>query len=369
MLQYLDMSIAFAAVMLGVSVLVTALTQVVNAIFGMRGRSLLWGLESLLTYVDPDFKEHARKIAEKILHHPLLSHTGGRRATAVRREEFISLLEDTMSDPSFNDAIGTAKAQRQPLMETNPSGARFHFKTPEEYRQKLNTWFDRVMDRVSERFALRARWVSVSFAALVALAFHLDSIALLEKFSSDVELRTSLVQSADALLAHADDALALSSSAYTETVVRLKANNEAAQRLGVPPELFTAAAARDWIRTQIGDSLQAAPLIQEYNKILDTILREKIGQWMNVADSIRSDFNNARFQLIPKPYPGLQYQPREILGVILSSILLSLGAPFWYNLLKTLSNLRPRVAQIIQREKDEGQERTNPAPKVTFNLQ
>lgn len=366
MLQYLDMAIAFAAVMLGVSVLVTALTQVVNAIFGMRGRSLVWGLETLLKYIDPEFKEHARKIVEKILHHSLLSHTAGRRANAVRREEFISLLEDAVSEENFKGAIAAVDKQRQVFLET---GVSFRFKTPDKYRQELELWFDRVMDRVSERFALRSRWVSVGFAVLLASAFHLDSIALLEKFSTDVELRTSLVQSADALLGHAEVAMALSSSAYTETIIRLKANNEAAQGLGVPPELFTAAAARDWIRTQVGDSLQAAPLIQAYNKILDTILREKIGHWVEVADSIRSDFNNARFQLIPQPYPGLHYQPREILGIILSSILLSLGAPFWYNLLKTLSNLRPRVAQIIQREKDDEQQRANPAPKVTLNLQ
>lgn len=366
MLQYLDMTIAFAAVMLGVSVLVTAITQVVNAIFSLRSRSLLWGLETLLVYIDPAFKEHVRQIVEKILRHPLLSHTGGRRATAIRREEFVALLEETLSEPAMSDIVSAAKAQRQSLVN---AGTRFRFKAPEEYRQALETWFDRVMDRVSERFALRARWVSVSCAALLAFAFHLDSIALLEKFSTDVELRTSLVQSADALLDHADDALALSSSAYTETIIRLKANNETAQQLSTPPEFFTAAAARDWMRAQIGDSLQTAPLIREYNQILDTVLREKIGHWVNVADSIRSDFNQARFQLIPKPYPGLQYQPREILGVVLSSILLSLGAPFWYNLLKTLSNLRPRVAQIIQREKEEAPGQTARASKVTFNLQ
>jgi len=368
MLQYLDMVIALAAVMLGVSVLVTALTQVVNAILSLRSKSLLWGLETLLLYLDPDFKEHARQIAEKILRHPLLSHTGGRRATAIRREEFISLLEETMSQESFSGGFNAVKAQQQALAE-NDLAARFRFKAPAEYLSELEIWFERVMNRVSERFALRARWVSVSFAVILAAAFRLDAIALLEKFSSDVELRTSLVQSAEALLDHADDALALSASAYTETVIRLKANNSDAQQLGTPPEFFSAAAARDWIRLQIGDSLRAAPLLHEYNKLLDGVLREKIGHWVNVADSIRSDFNGARFTLIPKPYPSWKnISPREIVGMIMSSILLSLGAPFWYNLLKTLSNLRPRVAQIIQNEKQDEQERSNRAPKVSFNL-
>ncbi len=366
MLQYLDMAIAFAAVMLGVSVLVTALTQVVNAILALRSQSLLWGLETLLTYIDPEFKAHARKIVDKILRHPLLSHTAGRRATAIRREEFIALLENTMSDPSFSGAIKAVEIQRQALLKNDGS---FRFAAPEEYRKALELWFDRVMNRVSERFALRSRWASVSFAVILAFAFRLDAIALLEKFSSDAELRTSLVQSADVLLDHASDAFALSTSAYTETAVRLKANNVAAQQLGTPPEFFTAAAARDWIRAQIGDSVRAAPLIRDYNKLLDAVLREKIGHWMSVADSIRSDFSGARFTLIPKPYPSWKSITRwEIIGMIMSSILLSLGAPFWYNLLKTLSSLRPRVADIIQREKQDEQEKKNPAPQGSFNL-
>jgi hypothetical protein len=34
----------------------------------------------------------------------------------------------------------------------------------------------------------------------------------------------------------------------------------------------------------------------------------------------------------------------EIPGVLATAALLSLGAPFWFNLLKSLTNLRPLVA-------------------------
>lgn len=353
MLQYLDTIIAFAAIMLGVSVLVTALTQVVNAILGLRSKSLVWGLETLLTYIDPDFKEHARKIVDKILRHHLLSHTGGRRATAIRQDEFVALLEDTMSQENFAAGIGTVEQQRRVSAEAGGAGdaTTFKFKIPAEYLSTLELWFDRVMDRVSERFALRARWVTVGFALILAVALHLDAIALFEKFYSDAELRTSLVQSTGVLLDHANDVFALSGSGYTEAVARLKASNAAAKPLGMPPEFYSAAAARDWIYAQIGDSSAAAALIVEYNNILNAVLREKIGRLVNVADSIRSDLNQTRFTLIPNPYPQWPYGWRPIIGMITSMILLSLGAPFWYNVLKSLANLRPRVADIIQKEK------------------
>jgi len=38
------------------------------------------------------------------------------------------------------------------------------------------------------------------------------------------------------------------------------------------------------------------------------------------------------------------------LGILASASFLSLGAPFWFNLLKRLSNLRPILAQRQERE-------------------
>jgi hypothetical protein len=57
-----------------------------------------------------------------------------------------------------------------------------------------------------------------------------------------------------------------------------------------------------------------------------------------------------KFQLIPDPYPTPFYNywtPSwlHFWGILASVALLSLGAPFWFNLLKKLSNLRPVLAR------------------------
>lgn len=41
---------------------------------------------------------------------------------------------------------------------------------------------------------------------------------------------------------------------------------------------------------------------------------------------------------------------RHFPGIALFAALLSLGAPYWYNLLKNLASLRPRLAQLISEE-------------------
>ncbi|MDZ7289875.1 MAG: hypothetical protein ONB44_05005 [candidate division KSB1 bacterium] len=348
MLQHLDTVLAFAAVMLGVSMLVTVLTQMINAVLGLRGRSLLWGLETLLKHADPDLEKHARKIADRILRHPLLSHTQQRRATAIRREEFISLFEEVLTQKDFAASLKmiTEKGYDQASAEAQ----KVKFKAPQQYVHEIEVWFDSVMERVSERFALRSKWVSVSLAIVVAFAIHLDGIALLEKLSTDNALRTSLVQSTNLLLNRAQEVFALSSNAYTEAIFKMPFNQQEVQLLANPPSFSSAEAAANWIRLRLGDTNRTRALVSAYDDTLQVILKKQTGRLAAMADSIRTDFNKTRLVLIPNPYPKWPYGWREIAGMIMSCLLISLGAPFWYNVLKNLSSLRPRVADILQRE-------------------
>ncbi|MDZ7345060.1 MAG: hypothetical protein ONA90_11175, partial [candidate division KSB1 bacterium] len=140
MLQHVDTVLAFAAVMLGVSVLVTILTQLINAVLGLRGRSLLWGVETLLIQADPNFKAHARAIAEKILRHPLLSHTARQRATAIRKQELIPLLEEVMSEEGAPEiSLG---ARGQSTTDWSGSASRAAFTAPKHVIEKVERWFD-----------------------------------------------------------------------------------------------------------------------------------------------------------------------------------------------------------------------------------
>jgi hypothetical protein len=61
------------------------------------------------------------------------------------------------------------------------------------------------------------------------------------------------------------------------------------------------------------------------------------------------------FQLISDPYPTPRYNywtPSwlHLCGILASAALLGLGAPFWFNMLKTLTNLRPVLATKEQQQ-------------------
>ncbi len=74
-LQHLDTVIAFAVMMLGVSLLITVATQIAVSLLGLRGTNLRRSLVDLFetACADREAKRHAKEIARRVLHHPLIS--------------------------------------------------------------------------------------------------------------------------------------------------------------------------------------------------------------------------------------------------------------------------------------------------------
>ncbi|MCC7175846.1 MAG: hypothetical protein IT159_11680 [Bryobacterales bacterium] len=297
-LGHLEALIAFAAVMLGVSLVVTILNQMTAAFLGLRGTNLLWGLKTLLGTLDEDLKLHAEGVAREVLTHPLvsdstLSRFSGRLtrrwrlASAVRLEEFLSVLN--VVAPQLDRPAAAAAA---PLLGDSVPGG---IPNP---RERLEARFQTAMDRVSQRFAMHMRVWTVAFSILVAFAAHLDAFRLLTELSSKPELRARIASSAEAVANRANELLGPEGLASS--------SNAAAFRVEV------------------------------------SALSAKAGE-------LREELGRSGLRLVPDPYPGwpdFPGWPRNLhfWGILVTAALLSLGAPFWFHALKTLSNLRPALA-------------------------
>ncbi len=108
MLQSLDVLVGFATIMLLFSMIVTALTQYITVMINSRGRQLRNGIMQLMQQLHPDFAEDsdfAKKIADTVLQHPLISRSswfgkiapGLKLGTVIQREELTRLLMDLAS--------------------------------------------------------------------------------------------------------------------------------------------------------------------------------------------------------------------------------------------------------------------------------
>lgn len=294
------------------SLLITILTQMVSALLCLRGTNLKWGLTVLLQTVDARLAQHAEDIARRVLHHPLISDSTLSKfqdnlpfftkvldrwtlASAIRSNELVWILRklsETQEQP--------AGAPQAPETEQTRELVWRLADTAQQAVGNLESLFNSVMDRASQRFVVHMRLWTVIFSVLMAFALHLDAFRLLTQLSSDAELRASVVMATATITQQADKLLST-------------------ERSDLP-------------------SAQLQELSQQ-------------------AGVIRQSLNDARFQLVPDPYPGwsfLSHWPRNrhFWGMLISAGLLSLGAPFWFNALKTLSNLRPILASKQQKEQE-----------------
>ena len=97
------------------------------------------------------------------------------------------------------------------------------------------------------------------------------------------------------------------------------------------------------------DPAKVSTLVKAYEDLLGKSLQEKIPALVDKAIAIKLDLERAdTFGLIPNHPPWDYGSLWVFLGVLTSAMLLSLGAPFWFNMLKTASNLRPAIAAYVE---------------------
>ncbi len=466
-LAYLDTAVALIVVLLTVSLLITILTQIASGLLAWRGTSLRWALIQLVRTIQPGAAEHADDIIDTVLRHPLVSDSvfarfrplpglTGRwaRASAIRLEEFAGVLDLMSSLPepanlgphakeawkSRRTAIGkiadstrtkvapqvaAVAEQASDLVKKLghvPPGANLQIgdlleRVPATAETVLGadikSWFQATMERASQRFRMRTRAATILFSVVVAFALHLDTLALLNQFSSQPELRAGLVgvsaavervgaelirsraaepqvaSNASASVATAPAGNEPSPAAGSRALVTrgrvpalyaealddvrdydiTEAGTDATQkqsrerlwrRLGDTAAFRSREAAAEWIRRNVPPE-RAERLSAVFESRVNTMLKDatETDRLLDQSASLVAMMDASRFNLVPRPYHSLDFVPflrgfdgRHLLGIVITAALLSLGAPFWYNALKTASALKPIVASKAAQEQE-----------------
>jgi hypothetical protein len=312
MLKTIDVLIGVTTILLLFSMAVTTITQALTTATGRRGRHLRTGLATLLQQLGIASEDIARKIADSLLRHPLIAETKGKLGTVIHREEFTKLLLDLASGtgaqkledgrrealkkaleeggiPDPEQTLKNVRAMALHLEASNPelsNDARdalaILHEAPSDFVARVNSWFDQTIDRVSQRFTHYTHWITMGAAVLVVLVAQLDIIAIADRLWIDDQFRDKVV-----------------SQATTQFSDKTKQASPANGTLNVNPKPYY-----DLLNST---ALITLPLDRDYLQQL--------------KDS------------------------RKIPGMILSVLLISLGAPFWYNALKDLLKLRSSLSQ------------------------
>jgi len=348
MLKQLDIVIGLSVVMLIVSLLITIITQFVSCLLGLRGSNLSDALEAMIFKIDPDMdaqvKGLSKKLADQVLTHPAVSDSvlsmakdwplAWKRATAIRPEELLDVLKqiavktpvptgspttvaeaaarllaglgksgaDAVDSAAIAGAIDELRKQLPSMVVQKGAAVIKEFETAANVTlHNLEKWFNASQDRAKQWFAMHTRIVTVIASVVVAFGLQLDFLNLLSRLSSDSDLRAQMVAGSPGLLKQAQEVLTVTNG------------TDAAGQL-------TFATATNLV-TQLG--------------------------------TLNAQLTNSGMSLIAQPYPcgwAWLWPWRHLLGLFLSAAFLSLGAPFWFNTLKSLTNLRPVLAQQVDKQ-------------------
>jgi hypothetical protein len=346
-LSYFDTALGFAAVML-------------MLIFNLRGNNLRWGVQRLIEKVIPEYRKDAKLLADKVLTHDSLSHTLGRYAVAIRPGELALVLKDLAgSAPKEDDELGkTVKAAAAEVL-TKVQAA----------ESDVLTWFNTIMDRTTERFVIRTRVVTAIFAFGLAFALHIDTPHIVAQLSSNPEVRAAVVSAAlkDAV-PHYDELHKMDPLPVEAIRALAKTYPAEAGMLETHTGSRTRAEGRAWLAKNVPEAAALRKLLDEYEAQFDALGQKRVQDLHADYEKVRGWVEASKLELGPDTatycdlkapefvWPLSRCGPtgvnlKHLLGMFVSALFLSLGAPFWFNALRNMSNLRPILAGKVDEDK------------------
>lgn len=413
MLNYLDSMIAFSVVFLLLSLLITVTTQLVGNVINLRGKNLAWGLKKLFGQIQPSDKKSIDGVVKWLLTHPLIARSTYRKATVIRIEEIKDLLKNYRMYPDHNAGLTDEQTKWIESFTTNnsPSSAENRTLVPDEDQLKkrldetyativgqiadalnvlpdylqtkvnsrldstynrlkgqieatrsklaeLELWFDRTADRLSERFTVYSQIISIVASIFLAGYLQLNAIDLFEKVLSDAQLRARWVSSADVVLEQSDEILNRKST-FDIALDSLDAQmNHQILSDKNRPHFVNRTSVEKWLSTRFSQPTSNA-YMAGYEQQLQRVTKDRIGELSRNANDLIGQLNDLKITIMPQDssptYNIFCWCGRKVLGVGLSIVLLSLGAPFWFNVLKNLASLRTKIVRKEEEEREERQ--------------
>jgi hypothetical protein len=375
-LEHFDIIFAFAVVMLLLSLVITVTVQFVVAFLGLRGKNLIWGVTKVLER-SPTLKDHAPEITKKALVHPALS-INGKTAKVIGSKELLAVLHDLASDSNKTIEETAKKKLKEALADVVPQESQYHAeKLAEEFKKlfpneaakmeealgifrlktsklmsDFDTWFDTVMNRCTDRFVAATRFWSVVFAVILALGLQIDSFGLLKNLSTNVEVRSGLVQIGDRTLNRAEEVLLIKHIAV-EALESVSSNETFkkefdTKKIQIPSGLVSRTQGSAWLNEEFKGSAVISQMQKAYEENFEKLTRERLGSLGNQMIEIKNQLELSKLVVLPANWSIYMASWKDfwqhLPGILMSVLLLSLGAPFWFNALRTLASLRPIMA-------------------------
>lgn len=362
---FLDVALSLTFFYLIASMFVSGITEFINTFIEKRS-ALLW--EALGKLQDSWVAGKSGSFQD----HPLVKffeHEKGMiwsKATSyINAETFVSVVLDKMNvgkglipndllalqASTINLEEGDFKKMIEILLRES--------KDLQDFKKKLSTWFDLYMQEVSGWYKRYTRIVVWCVAIVVTIALNLNSIKITQRLYTDPKLRESMVEQALKVAQNKDfktfeqtnkndflEYLQAEDSSLTDSVYRIVINTK--QDSNTIAKLYydkinaDSISKVDYNSSQFIDSLRKEDssfvkltLAVKANTALDTLkIQAKYAEYLQ---------QNLSFLGIPMGWGKENCNSINFwsfIGWILTAAALSFGAPFWFDLLLKIVNIR-----------------------------
>lgn len=324
----LDIAIGLIFVFLATSLAITAGNELLASLFKWRAKDLAAGLRLLVGREDGEARTGQPDITRALYQHPLLrglhrdAATGGdsKAPSYIPPRMFAMALLDIALRPADGTGqlvAGNIAEMRAQIESKRPElgnrvtdtlltfvnhaeiDARTAVNQLDHLQRDVETWFNAGMGRVSEVYRRRAQLWSTLLAFFFVAALNLDAIRITRSLANDPVLRASLIAQA------------------TEAVKQESPPAQPTPAAGPPRAGLPSAPA------ETAPSATAGALRQ---------LQTDIGTINQLGIPVGWEDN--------PPQPSTWWWINKVLGLLLTGLAASLGAPFWFDVLKKVSSLR-----------------------------
>lgn len=248
---------------------------------------------------------------------------------------------------------------------------------------EFEMWLTMGQERAQEWFTTHCRYWTFFVGLTFAFALQLDTIEIFKHVSSNRALRDQLVAQTQVVLGQAEKITTPTTNVFTRALDQWKASQDGKTKEALAGLVIGGQETREGffrvVRTRL-TTVRSADVDAALTKLgdeLDRQIRTEIENQSATYKTVKADLDKTGFALFPaghgrwdKGWWNRDLLGRHGLGMLFSVLLLSLGAPFWFNLLKSLSNLRSMLANNIaaedkaEQQKPENQTGGSKAPPI-----
>jgi hypothetical protein len=232
---------------------------------------------------------------------------------------------------------------------------------------KFKYWFEVGQERAQQWFTTHTRVWTIILAIFFAFWCELDTIQIFKDVSTNRALRDSLVaqsvnvtKQAEKILENNPTVLQKALDAWKAGLTDAKAKTaiESAPIEVSPTETRESFVQKVKGALEKGGVTSSADLLSNLGKTIAKTVESSVEESTKQLKDVKLDLDQTGFALIPLDGKGRWGDTwgvdfcKHFWGMVFSAALLSLGAPFWFNALKSLASLRTKVAENISGEQE-----------------